>query len=112
MTAMDFDYDSNRCVIRCGGGTRKKVHVAIALMGHPDIIVLDEPTTGLDTFSKRLVWDFLLEYCGGVKTVFMCTPWLEEAEALGTQIGFLENGNLRYVLNTKVYCIVQRTWVV
>lgn len=96
MTAMDFEYEKNRCVIRCGGGTKKKIHDSIALIGHPDIIVLDEPTTGLDLFSKRLVWDFLLEYCGGEKTVVMTTPWLEEGEALGTKIGFLENGVLRY----------------
>ncbi len=120
MTAMDFDKDRKRCVIRCSGGTRKKVHNAIALIGHPEIIVLDEPTSGLgiaaktqrnrlmqrkkisfyrifllDTFSKRLVWDFLLEYCSGEKTIVMTTPWLEEAEALGTQIGFLEKGILR-----------------
>ncbi len=96
MLSLALEKDRKRCLIRCGGGTKKKVLDAIALIGNPDIIILDEPTTGLDLFSKRLMWDFLLEYCGGKKTVLLTTPWLEEAEALGTKIGILEHGNLRY----------------
>jgi len=86
--------EQNRCVIRCGGGTKRKVQDAIALLGSPDILILDEPTTGLDLYSKRLVWDFILKYHGKRKTVVLTTPSLEEAEALGTDIGFLQEGEV------------------
>jgi len=91
-------FDKDRSVIRCGNGTKKKLQDAIAMLGSPDILILDEPTTGLDVFSARLVWDFILEFCGGKKTVIMTSPSLEEAEALSTNIGFLDNGRIRYTV--------------
>ena len=94
MISLRFYDERYRCVIRCSNGTRKKISVAIALIGNPDFIILDEPTTGLDFYSKRLVWDIILANWTSKKTFVLTSPSIEEAEAVSTRIGVLDHGTI------------------
>ena len=75
------------------GGNRRKVLVATVMASEAEIILLDEPTTGLDPISRREFWD-LLRSVGKERFTFLTTHYLEEAEALADQIGILDRGKL------------------
>src|SRR5579872_3468509 len=75
------------------GGNRRKVLVATVMASEADIIVLDEPTTGLDPISRREFWD-LLRKVGRERFTFLTTHYLEEAEVLGDEIGILDHGKM------------------
>jgi ABC-2 type transport system ATP-binding protein len=72
------------------GGMRRKLDLAMTLVGDPRIIFLDEPTTGLDPRSRRTMWDLV---AGGV-TIFLTTQYLEEADQLADRIAVLDQGRL------------------
>ena len=76
------------------GGLKRRVLVAIALLGEPPILILDEPTTGLDPESRRALWDVLLERKRSGTTIVLTTHYLEEAEALADRIAVLSRGRL------------------
>jgi ABC-2 type transport system ATP-binding protein len=76
------------------GGQRRRLALALALVGSPELLVLDEPTTGLDIESRRATWDALRDYVAGGGTILLTTHYLEEAEALATSILVLERGRL------------------
>ncbi|MFD3975908.1 ATP-binding cassette domain-containing protein [Streptomyces cyaneofuscatus] len=77
------------------GGMRRKLDLAMSLMGDPRIIFLDEPTTGLDPRSRRTMWDIIRSLVAdeGV-TIFLTTQYLEEADQLADRIGVLHEGRL------------------
>ena len=79
------------------GGEQKRVFLARALIHNPDILVLDEPTAGLDIHARIKFWDFMRSYRENNNTTIFTTHYLEEAEALADKILFLQNGNLREV---------------
>ncbi len=76
------------------GGQRRRVDIARALIGHPDLLFLDEPTTGLDLQTRLVIWNLLqkLQKEQGL-TIFLTTHYLEEAEN-ADQMYILENGNI------------------
>jgi ABC-2 type transport system ATP-binding protein len=75
------------------GGMQKKLALACALIHAPEIIFLDEPTTGVDPVSRREFWDILTElYLSGV-TIFISTPYMDEAERC-TRVGLMFEGNI------------------
>ncbi len=74
------------------GGERRRLALALAFAGAPDLVVLDEPTTGLDVESRRLLWTELGRYVERGGTVLLTTHYLEEAERLGTRIVVLVDG--------------------
>jgi ABC-2 type transport system ATP-binding protein len=76
------------------GGMRRKLDLAMTLVGNPRIIFLDEPTTGLDPRSRRTMWDIVRELVAGGVTVFLTTQYLEEADHLADQIAVLNLGRL------------------
>jgi ABC-2 type transport system ATP-binding protein len=76
------------------GGMRRRLDLAMTLMGDPRIIFLDEPTTGLDPRSRRTVWRIVRELVGRGVTVLLTTHYLEEADALADRIGLLDHGRL------------------
>ncbi|AXB41672.1 ATP-binding cassette domain-containing protein [Amycolatopsis albispora] len=76
------------------GGMRRKLDLAMTLVGDPRIIFLDEPTTGLDTRSRRTMWSIIRELVAGGVTVFLTTQYLEEADQLADRIAVLDQGKL------------------
>ena len=76
------------------GGMRRRLDIALSLVGSPDIIFLDEPTTGLDPESRIEVWKIVKELAGGGTTIFLTTQYLEEAEQLADRIAILHEGSI------------------
>ena len=76
------------------GGMRRKLDLAMTLVGEPQIIFLDEPTTGLDPRSRRTMWEIIRELVAGGKTIFLTTQYLEEADELADRIAVLDQGRL------------------
>jgi len=76
------------------GGMRRKLDLAMTLVGDPRVIFLDEPTTGLDPRTRRTMWEIIRELVAGGVTIFLTTQYLEEADELADRIALLDNGRL------------------
>ncbi|MFD5468994.1 ATP-binding cassette domain-containing protein [Streptomyces sp. NPDC127105] len=76
------------------GGMRRKLDLAMTLVGNPRIIFLDEPTTGLDPRSRRTMWGIVRELVADGTTIFLTTQYLEEADQLADRIAVLDQGHL------------------
>ncbi|HEV8560201.1 MAG TPA: ATP-binding cassette domain-containing protein [Actinophytocola sp.] len=76
------------------GGMRRRLDLAMSLVGSPRIIFLDEPTTGLDPRSRRTMWQIIRDLVAGGVTVFLTTQYLEEADQLADRIAVLDHGRL------------------
>eukprot|EP00794_Sanderia_malayensis_P017572 gene17572-19324_t len=76
------------------GGMKRKLSCAIALIGDPDVVFLDEPTSGMDPYARRATWDLLQKYTQN-KTVVLTTHFMDEADYLGDRIAIMANGTLR-----------------
>jgi ABC-2 type transport system ATP-binding protein len=76
------------------GGMRRRLDLAMTLVGDPKIIFLDEPTTGLDPRSRRTMWQIIRELVAGGVTILLTTQYLEEADELADRIAVLDHGRL------------------
>jgi len=76
------------------GGMRRKLDLAMTLVGRPRIIFLDEPTTGLDPRSRRTMWTVVRELVADGMTIFLTTQYLDEADQLADRIAVLDQGKL------------------
>ncbi len=76
------------------GGMRRRLDIAMSLIGDPPVIFLDEPTTGLDPQARLEVWRTVRELAHGGTTVLLTTQYLEEAEQLADRIGILHGGRV------------------
>jgi ABC-2 type transport system ATP-binding protein len=76
------------------GGMRRKLDLAMTLVGDPRIIFLDEPTTGLDPRSRRTMWEIVRELVAGGTTIFLTTQYLDEADQLADRIAVLDQGRI------------------
>ena len=85
---------ADRRVATYSGGMRRRVDIAMSLIGKPQIIFLDEPTTGLDPEARIEVWKTVKELANNGTTVFLTTQNLEEAEQLADQIAILHEGRI------------------
>ena len=82
---------------RCGAlstGQKQRVNIARALVADPPILVMDEPTLGLDVLSNRVILDFIRRERANGKTIILSTHYLDEAETMCDRIGLLHNGRL------------------
>ncbi|WP_405115575.1 ATP-binding cassette domain-containing protein [Micromonospora sp. NBC_01405] len=76
------------------GGMRRRLDLAMTLVGTPQVIFLDEPTTGLDPRSRRGMWQIVRELVAGGVTIFLTTQYLEEADELADRIAVLDHGRI------------------
>ena len=76
------------------GGQRRRLDLALALVGSPDLIFLDEPTTGFDPAARRNAWDLVKRLCGLGKTVFLTTHYMDEAQYLADHVAVLAGGRI------------------
>ena len=76
------------------GGMRRKLDLAMTLVGDPEVIFLDEPTTGLDPRSRRTMWDIIRGLVADGVTIFLTTQYLEEADQLADRVAVLDGGRL------------------
>ncbi|MEO3825343.1 ATP-binding cassette domain-containing protein [Actinomadura sp. B10D3] len=85
---------AGRTAATYSGGMRRRLDIAMTLIGDPQIIFLDEPTTGLDPRSRRTMWEIIRELVHGGVTIFLTTQYLEEADHLADKIAVLDGGRL------------------
>ena len=78
------------------GGWQRKLSIALALVGEPKVLFLDEPTLGLDVIARRELWR-TIEQLKGKMTIVLTTHYMEEAEALSDRIGIMKDGRLLFV---------------
>jgi ABC-2 type transport system ATP-binding protein len=76
------------------GGMRRRLDLAMTLVGHPRLIFLDEPTAGLDPRSRRTMWQIIGELVGNGVTIFLTTQYLDEADRLADRIAVLDHGRI------------------
>jgi ABC-2 type transport system ATP-binding protein len=76
------------------GGMRRRLDLAMTLVGDPQVIFLDEPTTGLDPRSRRTMWQIIRDLVADGTTIFLTTQYLEEADELADRIALLDRGRL------------------
>ena len=85
---------ADRIAMTYSGGMRRRLDLAMTLIGAPQVIFLDEPTTGLDPRSRRTVWEIVESLAGDGTTVFLTTQYLEEADRLADRVAILDQGRL------------------
>ena len=79
---------------RLSGGQLRRLDLALALVGDPDLIFLDEPTTGFDPAARRTAWDTVRSLKGLGKTVLLTTHYLDEAQALADRVAIIKDGRI------------------
>src|SRR5512145_1928169 len=85
---------ADRRVSTYSGGMRRRLDIAMSLIGNPQLIFLDEPTSGLDSEARLEVWKTVVELANNGTTVFLTTQYLEEAEQLANRIAILHEGKI------------------
>jgi ABC-2 type transport system ATP-binding protein len=87
--------EKRRAYVRdLSGGQRQRLSVACALAGAPEILFLDEPTTGLDPQSRRALWDVCEEFRAGGGTILLTTHFMDEAERLADRVAIMDHGRI------------------
>jgi ABC-2 type transport system ATP-binding protein len=79
---------------KLSGGEKRRLDLALAVWGSPELVILDEPTTGLDPESRRRTWDAVQELQEAGRTVVLTTHYLEEAEALADRVAIMHEGRI------------------
>jgi ABC-2 type transport system ATP-binding protein len=110
----DFE---NRPFAKLSGGQKQRALFGLALCGDPDLVVLDEPSAGMDIESRRALWDEVRALAAAGKTVLLTTHYLEEADALATRVVVVNRGKLvcagtpseirRSISGRRIRCITQ-----
>lgn len=99
------------------GGQKQRVALALALVNDPEVVFLDEPTTGLDPQARRNVWAIIESLKGGGKTIILTTHYMEEAERLCDRVGIIDHGKIialdtprSLIINTDIESAVEFTY--
>jgi oleandomycin transport system ATP-binding protein len=90
----DLAKAADRAAKTYSGGMRRRLDLAASLVGHPTVIFLDEPTTGLDPAKREDMWDVVRSLVADGSTVLLTTQYLEEADALADQISVIDRGRV------------------
>jgi ABC-2 type transport system ATP-binding protein len=97
------------------GGQRRRLDVALGIIGSPELLFLDEPTTGFDPEARRAFWDLINKLRSEGTTIFLTTHYLDEAEALADRVGVITNGKIIEIatpstLGNRVNAPARVTW--
>jgi ABC-2 type transport system ATP-binding protein len=92
--AMNLEEEVDKLYKDLSGGLKQRLGVAVSLVNDPDIIFLDEPTTGLDPKARREVWEVIANLRNKGKTIFLTTHYMEEAEYLADHIAIIHKGKI------------------
>ncbi|MCF8067094.1 MAG: ABC transporter ATP-binding protein [Desulfobacterales bacterium] len=91
---LDLGGKADENMMKLSGGMKRRVLIAQALVHKPSVVVLDEPTAGVDVQLRKVLWEFTRELHGDGHTILLTTHYLEEAEALCEKIAILDHGKL------------------
>ena len=91
---LDLDEKRTTRTRDLSGGQRQRLSVALALVNDPEIVFLDEPTTGLDPAARRSLWDIVASLRGEGRTVLLTTHYMEEAEVLCDRLAIMDHGRI------------------
>ncbi len=94
LSRFDLTDAARRPASTYSGGMRRRLDLAMTLVGSPKVIFLDEPTTGLDPRSRQTMWDSIRDLVASGVTIFLTTQYLDEADELADQIGVLDRGRI------------------
>ncbi|ESO83918.1 hypothetical protein LOTGIDRAFT_229502 [Lottia gigantea] len=95
LEALLLNDHADKLTMAYSGGNKRKLSTAIALIGSPPIIFLDEPTTGMDPVARRLLWDTLVDVRDSGRTLVLTSHSMEECEALCTRLAIMVNGEFK-----------------
>ncbi|KAK4878287.1 hypothetical protein RN001_010793 [Aquatica leii] len=101
LAGLQIEEHASKQAQHCSGGTRRKLSFAMAMVGNPKIVLLDEPSTGMDPRSKRFLWDTILASFQGSRGAILTTHSMEEADALCSRVGIMVKGELRCLGSTQ-----------
>lgn len=93
---MNLDTHAQKYSKNLSGGMKRKLSILLSFIGNSKTIILDEPTSGVDPYSRQQIWDFLLQHREG-RTIMLSTHHMEEAETLGTHVKFIDTREPRYM---------------
>jgi ABC-type multidrug transport system ATPase subunit len=82
------------------GGMKRRISIGLALLGNSEVIILDEPTTGLDPVNRKAIWEFIRELKKNGKTILLTTHIMDEADILSDRVAIINKGQLLTVSNT------------
>jgi ABC-2 type transport system ATP-binding protein len=94
LEAFGLEEAANRLVKTYSGGMRRRIDIAASIVVTPDLLFLDEPTTGLDPRSRNQVWDIVRALVGGGTSVLLTTQYLDEADQLADRIAIIDHGTV------------------
>ncbi|GAB3897321.1 daunorubicin resistance protein DrrA family ABC transporter ATP-binding protein [Kibdelosporangium lantanae] len=94
LETFDLTEAARKTVSTYSGGMRRRLDLAMTLVGEPRVIFLDEPTTGLDPRSRHTMWQIVRQLVAGGVTVFLTTQYLDEADELADRIAVLDHGTI------------------
>jgi ABC-2 type transport system ATP-binding protein len=94
LEAFELADAAGRLVKNFSGGMRRRLDIAASIVVTPQVMFLDEPTTGLDPRSRNTVWDIIRSLAGGGTTILLCTQYLDEADQLAEGIAVIDHGRV------------------
>ncbi|CAH0549112.1 unnamed protein product [Brassicogethes aeneus] len=101
LSGLQIHEHSDKQTNQCSGGTRRKLSFAMSMVGNPKVVLMDEPSTGMDPRSKRFLWDTILASFQGSRGAILTTHSMEEADALCSRVGIMVRGELRCLGSTQ-----------